>query len=473
METANILVPITMFGCIAVFLVLFATMEPRRALLASFLGAWLFLPNFAWEIEGIPDYTKLFATCFGIMLAVFVFDFKRILAFRPKALDIPMLIWCLVPLGASITNFGLNREGIYDGMSETLAQIILWGVPYFLGRIYFRNWKELRELAIAMIISGLVYLPLVWIEMRLSPQLHNWVYGYHQHLFHQTKRFGLWRPMVFMQHGLMVAFWMMTVTLTTFWLWRSGSVKRVRIPFTQTTMPFAVIALLFGITTILMVSVNAWVSLGIGLTLLMFSTQFKTRWLVGLFMAIVPLYIILQGANLFPQELAVDFVTGLLGEERAQSLEFRYFNEEYLTEHAREQPIFGWAGWDRQHVNINEYGLKTVADSLWVIFFGKFGTVGLLSLMLSIMLPAILFVVRYPPWIWSHPTLAPAAALSMVLVLYMFDGLLNAMINPLFMLTAGSLMGALANLPELDTYLEKDDSPSAPTSIGTPQPAAS
>ena len=105
-----------------------------------FLGAWLFLPNAIYPYEGLPDYTKLFATCAGIMLAVFIFDFKRLVAFRPKWIDIPMLIWCLVPLGASITNFGL-RVGFRDGLSEMLGQIILWGVPYFLGRIYFTEWE--------------------------------------------------------------------------------------------------------------------------------------------------------------------------------------------------------------------------------------------------------------------------------------------------------------------------------------------
>ncbi len=461
MEEANILVPITMFGCIVVFLVLFAVLPPRRALLASFLGAWLFLPNAIYPYEGLPDYTKLFATCAGILLAVFIFDFKRLLAFRPNWVDIPMLIWCLVPLGSSITNFGF-RVGFRDGLSEMLGQLILWGVPYFLGRIYFREWSELRELVKALIISGLIYVPFILIEMRFSPQLHRWVYGYHQHLFEQTARFGQWRPMVFMQHGLMVAFWMASISIISFWMWYTGTFKKISFSWLPFDIPFVLVAILFSVVTIFMVSVNAWVALALGIITLLASTYLRTRWILIALIIAVPLYALLQSLSVWPNDLSVDFVTGLLGGDRAQSLEFRYFNEEYLTSHALEKPVFGWAGWGRQHVEINDYGLRTVADSLWITFLGKFGAVGLLSLMLSILLPPIVFVARYPTWIWSHPTMAPAAAMAVVLVLYMLDGLLNNMINPLYMLSAGAMLGAYANLPAKSDVKETDLSPPRP-----------
>ena len=311
----------------------------------------------------------------------------------------------------------------------------------------------------AFIVSGLVYVPFVLIEMRLSPQLHRWVYGYHQHLFEQTARFGFWRPMVFMQHGLMVAFWMASIAIMSFWMWRTGSVKALSHKWLPFEIPFSWITVLFAVITAFMVSVNAWVAFAVGVLTLLASTWLRTRWLLAALILAVPLYALLQSLSVWPTELSVDFVTGLLGQERAQSLEFRYFNEEYLTDHALEQPIFGWAGWGRQHVEINDYGLRTVADSLWVTFLGKFGTIGLVSLMLTILLPAIVFVVRYPTWLWIHPTLAPAAALSVTLVLYMLDGLLNAMINPLFMLTAGAILGAYSNLPELSYLTERQQPP--------------
>ena len=73
--------------------------------------------------------------------------------------------------------------------------------------------------------AALIYAPLCLLELRLSPQLHRWVYGYHQHDFVQTMRDGGYRPMVFMEHGLMVSFWMAAAALTAFWLWHERTFR--------------------------------------------------------------------------------------------------------------------------------------------------------------------------------------------------------------------------------------------------------
>lgn len=448
MEQANALTPIALFGSVAVFLALFALLPPRRALLASFLGGWLFLPVISYDLEGLPDFSKLFVTCFGILIAVIIFDFKRLTSFRPNWVDLPVLVWCLVPIASSVTN-GL---GLYDGLSETLGQLVQWGVPYLLGRLYFKSWSDLRELAVALVIAGVVYTPFILFELRMSPQLHRLVYGYYQHAFSQTLRFGMWRPMVFMNHGLMLAFFVMAVTLTSFWLWWSGAVRQFRLPRLARPIPFWVVPAWFTLLTAICVSVNAWLWLLIGAAVLLLTERLRTPWvLIGVMLAI-PLYILTQGVNVWPGDVAVDFATGLFGSERAQSLSYRYFNEEMLTEKARQQWLFGWGGWGRQLVR-QEWGPTTVPDSLWVIVFGKFGAVGLIGLVGSLLLPGLLYLRRYGAWLWGHPNLAPAAVFSTILVLYMFDGLLNAMINPIYMLLAGGLMGIYVSVPQLERRL--------------------
>ena len=57
----NALVPIALLGWIAVTLALFTLLIPRRAVLASYLGAWLFLPVAGIALPGFPDYTKITA----------------------------------------------------------------------------------------------------------------------------------------------------------------------------------------------------------------------------------------------------------------------------------------------------------------------------------------------------------------------------------------------------------------------------
>jgi len=46
----------------------------------------------------------------------------------------------------------------------------------------------------------------LFIELTASPQLNRWIYGYHQSQFIMAMRAGGYRPMVFMRHGLNVAF---------------------------------------------------------------------------------------------------------------------------------------------------------------------------------------------------------------------------------------------------------------------------
>jgi len=31
----------------------------------------------------------------------------------------------------------INGSGVYDGLSVMLSQIVTWGLPYFIGRVYF------------------------------------------------------------------------------------------------------------------------------------------------------------------------------------------------------------------------------------------------------------------------------------------------------------------------------------------------
>jgi len=110
-----------------------------------------------------------------------------------------------------------------------------------------------------------------------------------------------------------------------------------------------------------------------------------------------------------------------------------------LGARARESVMFGWGGFARNRV-FDEYGKDiSITDSLWIIVFGLQGAYGLAALTASILLPVISFCIRYPARLWLHPMVAPAAALAVCIALYMFDSVLNAMTNPIFMLAAGGL----------------------------------
>src|SRR5215213_3754844 len=116
------LVPLTLFGWIPCVLLLFMLLPPRRAVVFSFLAAWLFLPMAGYSVHGLPDYTKMSATALGVLMGALIFDTDRILAFRPRWVDIPMILWCCSPAVSSY----LNDLGLYDAMAEIVKQTIIW-----------------------------------------------------------------------------------------------------------------------------------------------------------------------------------------------------------------------------------------------------------------------------------------------------------------------------------------------------------
>src|SRR5438552_2681123 len=112
----NSVVSIVLFGWIPVVLILFCLLPARRAVIVAFLLAWLFLPMASIKIAaGIPLYSKMSATCTGILLAALIFDTRRLFSFRPAWIDVPMVIWCTCPMASSLS----NELGYYDGFSAT------------------------------------------------------------------------------------------------------------------------------------------------------------------------------------------------------------------------------------------------------------------------------------------------------------------------------------------------------------------
>src|SRR5215470_3571971 len=180
-ENANALTTIVLGGWIPIVFFLFLALPRRTALLTAIVGGWLFLPVGIIRRQGFPDFDKTNATAFAPLIAVLLLDTGRLLRFRPNWRDLPVAIVCVVPFFSSIAN-GL---GAYDGCASILPAAAAWGIPWLLGRIYLRDLDGMRQLARAILVGGTIYVPLCLFEIRLSPQLHRLVYGFHQHSFAQ------------------------------------------------------------------------------------------------------------------------------------------------------------------------------------------------------------------------------------------------------------------------------------------------
>ena len=86
------------------------------------------------------------------------------------------------------------------------------------------------------------------------------------------------------------------------------------------------------------------------------------------------------------------------------------------------------------------------------------GFVGLISLTLAMLLPAGLFLARFPIERWNQPGLAPVAVIATIVDLFLLDCLVNAMPNVIYVIAAGGLFNIVPSRTRSQTSDHGDDS---------------
>ena len=209
-----------------------------KATLWAILGAQLLLPvGASIKFEGVPAFDKTsipnLAALIGCLLMAR--DPRRIWAGLGFT-GILVLIYVLGPFITAelnddpiyLANQILPAESHYDALSAVVNQL-LFLLPFFLGRHLLRNARNIEEIMRVLVVAGLLYSIPMLFEIRMSPQLHYWIYGYYSSDFVQAVREGGFRPMVFMGHPLAAAFFVMTSTVAAAALWRAQT-RLLRFP---------------------------------------------------------------------------------------------------------------------------------------------------------------------------------------------------------------------------------------------------
>jgi hypothetical protein len=424
-----------MAGWYPLCFVLFMLLPAARAVAVGLVTGFLLLPNVVYSLPGMPNYDKGLAIVLGVGVAAFLCDNARLLAFRPRWVDLPIAFLCLAPFFSAV----VNGDGAYRGASNAFDFTVRWALPWLFGRLYFAEFEAQKYLALAVIVGALIYVPFALWEIKMSPQLHREFYGVMLRSFkHAHRAFGLWRPNVFVSHGLAYALYNSLAALCAFWLWHTKAVRRVW------GFPMgAVVAVLCGLT-VLVQSSNAILLLGLGMLVLLLGTRNRVAFPMIALVLVPPIYVTVRQGLRWDGEQLVEVAKEVFGPTRAKSLDVRIEAEKFLADRIVERPWFGFddfkefTGNKGREVEEN----PVLVDSRWILYLGLYGVFALVGLWGMQLLPPMLLWRKLPPEFWSHPLFAAAAVLGVASLLITLDGLLNAFEIQAF--TAGA--GGVAHL---------------------------
>lgn len=363
-------------------LILYARLPAVQALIWGTLIPYLFLPErYVIELPGLPDLDKTaiitVSTVLGILFnkqkfAESLRENPTVVANR-KIRFLSMICLGLIFIGIVVTVmkngdllvYGetvLPRMRLWDAIS-LIGEMALYIAPFLFARKYLASPAAHRRLLSALVVMGLVYSLFMLIEIRLSPQMHYWVYGYYQHSFLQHIRDG-YRPMVFLEHGLWVGFFMFMSVISAFVMWKAE--KNIKWLFYGCWL-FLVLALSENLAALL---------IAILLIGALFFVGSRLQITIGIVIAAATLfYPMLRQAQLIPINQILNAASSI-SEDRAASLLYRIDNETDLLDKSLQRPVYGWGSFGRELV-YNERGRNTsVSEGLWILTISRRGWVG-------------------------------------------------------------------------------------------------
>lgn len=456
-QIGNTLALLALLGWPLVVVVLFRILSQERALIWSILGAYMVLPQLsAIDLPIVPALNKetipnlmAFATCLAV--------WGRMPALFPAGWigRVLLVLFIVSPAITVLTNlnpvlFGIDRFGtmtlvdpnalelwglpglrIYDSVSALAQQVFLM-LPFFLAREALRSEQAIREILFALVIAGALYaLPMLW-EVRFSPQLHTRIYGFFQHDFAQAMRNGGFRPFVFMPHGLWVAFFAFMCAMAAAALAREARGS-------EAGKKLLILGMMIGLVVICK-SMGALIFTLIFVPIVMVFRPRLHLAIAALLAVLVLTYPLLRGSGMVPTDRIIASVESING-ERAESLDYRFTNEDRILAHVEDKPLFGWGGWGRFMVYDPATGeSRSIVDGQWVITIGHYGWLGYIAMFGLLALPLLA--------LWWHarkseapPVPVAVSTLALILAVNLVDLLPNATLIPMTWLIAGALLG--------------------------------
>jgi hypothetical protein len=452
-ENANALAYIALLGWFPLTAVLFAVLRPHVAASISFIGGAMFLPEVVdIDFPVVPPLDKTNIPAAAVLFAVFLVNKKLLHNTKPfRGVDALGVLLLIGNVGTMLTNRDTipnlvdagQAISVYDTFARSLRDMLAMYLPFYFGRVFFKGSEELLDFTKIMAVCGIIYALPALVEIVTSPLMHQWVYGFMQHDFFQTVRSDssgglVYRPMVFMTHGLNLARFIVGCLLAAATLYRAKR-KVLGLP--------TIFSIAFLAATLFACRSSGALFLAAVSTPFVLFTSPKIQLRFAAFISVLVLvYPLLRLADIFPTDTVLSISTDLASAERARSLQDRYEQEDILLEKARERVVFGWGGYSRNRVFDPETGKDlSVTDGEWIIVFGTRGIVGFLVWFGLYLIP-VFMARRRRAQLESRADQHLVAGLSMLLMVYAVDDLPNsAGCLPQFFF-AGVLAGAVTGI---------------------------
>ncbi|WP_299852681.1 hypothetical protein [uncultured Roseovarius sp.] len=446
-----------------VVIALFRKRPLDEALAWSIIAGYMLLPLFtAFDLPMLPGWSKqlvpsLFAAimCYWLTLSARQAAPVRVPAGRqvkrqgpdntPREFKVRrgrILYWSLIillfasPIITTLTNGDSIKIGdtfksgmrLYDGLSLDL-DLLVSVLPFFLARRFLATNESHVVLLTVFVLAALAYSLLALWEVRMSPQLNKQIYGFSTGSFRHQVRYGGFRPVLFLYHGIWVAILFAMASIAAMSLWREklGKAESSRwlmaglwlcliVILCKTATAFVVVALLLPTIFFFSVRLQLLMAAAISITVLLFP--------------------MLRGADLVPTDRIYSTVAKI-DPNRAGSLETRFENEDLLLARANKKPLAGWGSWGRNRVR-NEKGQDvSITDGYWVIVVGVYGWLGYIAQFGLLGISTIFLAFNR-----DRLNLTPATAgLCLVMAGALINLIPNASISPIIWLVAGALMG--------------------------------
>ena len=425
---------------------LFKKLPLSKAVIWSMLISFLALPvKTQIDLPLIPPIDKNTLPAITILTIIFLKykDFK--FSIEDNTARRLLLLFILAPVFTIATNTDSLTYGDtfipalrpYDIISISFINLCTYIGPFLIGRYALNTEDSHRDLITALVLSFAVYcVPILW-EIRMSPQLHRNFYGFFPHVFSQQMRGDGFRPVVFLGHGLLVGFYVATVFAAAVAL---GKVKEGPLK-TATFMKVAFIAVVLVISKAIAAMIYGF---SMFLVVRFFKPIMHVR-IAAILVTVVVIFPVLRTENFIPTQAIVEYIK-TKDEDRAQSIEFRFDNEDVLLEKAQLRKYFGWGSWGRNRIWHPVTGQDiSVTDGIWIIMLGMFGYTGFYALfgLLAYSVYKVYFYFRKNK---SEQLSIYTSVLCLLYAFNLFDLLPNSSISMITTLIGGGLLGYVEKL---------------------------